>query len=127
MADILQGKIAGKAKLDTTETQTKIVEQRKNRTYTPLRVDPQAVTIPAALKPQTKWKAKAITTTTPHQTPYAENEYSPPRVETEPVMPVPQPVQKLPTRHKKELNKLYKDVGLALIVSHSQKTPKETT
>ena len=54
MADILQGKIAGKAKLDTTETQTKIVEQRKNRTYPPLRVDPQVVTIPAALKPQTK-------------------------------------------------------------------------
>ena len=76
------------------------MEQRKNRTHIPPRVDPQAVNIPSSPTPQTIRKAKAITTTPPHQIPLEEKEYSPPRVKAEPVMPAPQLVHKYPARHE---------------------------
>ena len=40
-------------------------------------------------------------------------------------MPVPQPVHKYPTRHKKCLKTLYNYVNPDLIASHTQKTSEE--
>ena len=48
LAEISQGQISSKIKLETTETYTKIVEQKKDRTHPPSRVYPKAVIIPAA-------------------------------------------------------------------------------
>ena len=69
-------------------------------TQPPPRVEPQAVTIPAAQTPQTRSKDKPGTPTHPHNIPFEETEYSTLRVETYPVSPAPQPVHKYPTRHK---------------------------
>ena len=41
LPDIFKGQITEKTKLKTTETQTKIVEQNKNSTYPPPRVEPK--------------------------------------------------------------------------------------
>ena len=83
------------------------------------------MTIPAALTPQTICKAKAITPTPPHYIPYEENDYSPPRVEADPVIPVPQPMHKYPTRHKECLKKLYNYVNPDLVAARTQKTSEE--
>ena len=77
------------------------MEQKKNRTHKPLRVDPQSVTILAPQTPQTICKAKPGTPPPPQHIPFEEKDYSPPRVEADLVMPAPQPMQKYPTRHKK--------------------------
>ena len=69
---IFQGKISEKTKLETTETQKKIVEQKKNRTQPPSRVDPQEVTIISAPTTQSICKAKPITPTPLHQIPFEE-------------------------------------------------------
>ena len=46
LVGISQGQITPKTKVETTKTQTKIVEQNQNRTQPPPRVESQAVTIP---------------------------------------------------------------------------------
>ena len=89
LAEIFQLQITPKTKFDATETQTKIVEQKKNRTHKPLRVDPQSVTILAPQTPQTICKAKPGTHTPPHNIPFDENEYSSLRVEMDLVRPAP--------------------------------------
>ena len=48
LVDIFYEKISEKNKLETTETHTKIVDQKKNRTQTHTRVDTQEVNISAA-------------------------------------------------------------------------------
>ena len=48
LVEIIQGQITPKTKLDTTETQTKIVEQNQNITQLPPIVEQQAVTIPSS-------------------------------------------------------------------------------
>ena len=67
MAGILQGQIKAKSKLETTETQTKIVEQEKNGTQPPTRVEQQVVIISESPTPHIICKSKAIKTTPPHQ------------------------------------------------------------
>ena len=57
LADILQGQTTGKNNLDTTKTQTKILEQTKNMIQPPPKVEPQSVTVPEYLTHQTRCKA----------------------------------------------------------------------
>ena len=45
MEEIIQEQTIAKTKLETPETQTKIVEQKQNRTHPPPRVKTQSVTI----------------------------------------------------------------------------------
>ena len=90
-----------KTKLETTETQTKIVEQKQNMTKPLLRVDTQSLTILASPTTQKRRKAKPGTPLPPHQIPFEEKDYSPPKVETDPVRPASQPVHKYLTRHLK--------------------------
>ena len=80
MEDIFQGKITENTKLETTETQNKIVEQKQNRTQPPLRVEPQSVFIPAYPTYQTICKAKPGTPPPPQHITFEERDYSPPRV-----------------------------------------------
>ena len=103
------------------------MEQNKNTTQPPRRVVPQAVTIQAALKPQTRRKAKVRTPTPTHHISYEENYYSPPRVEVDSVMPTPQPVHKYPTRRLKRLKQVYNNSGSALVSPHDQKTLEDIT
>ena len=66
LAYIFQGKITENTKLKTCETQTKKVEQNKNRTQPPPKVEPQAVSIPASPTLQTIRKAIPRNPTPPH-------------------------------------------------------------
>ena len=84
-------------------TYEKILRPTKNPTLAgmdPLpRVYPPSVTIPAALIPQTRSKSKSRATTTPHKILWEENDYSPPRVEVDPLTPVLPPMHKHPNRY----------------------------
>ena len=69
LEEIFQEQTIAKTKLETPETQTKIVEQKQNRTHPPPRVKTQAVTILEALTHPKRCKAKSRTPTPPHLIP----------------------------------------------------------
>ena len=57
----------------------------------------------------------------PHQIPFEEKKYLPPRVEADPVIPIPQPVHKYLTRYLKCLNEVYNNLLEELIATHAQR------
>ena len=59
-------------------------------------MDPKLLTIPEYPTPKTLLNPKSRVPLPPHQIPFEEKDYSPPRVEADPLMPVPQPVQNIP-------------------------------
>ena len=99
LADIFQGQITEKNKLETTETRTKIVEKRK---IGPSHIRGWRRKQRPYHHPQypKKRKSKPGTPKIPHQISFEGKEYSPPRVEADLVSPAPQPVHKYSKRQK---------------------------